>query len=246
MTAELDAERRARFGTEGYVAVRNLVEPAEVAALRLVVDRLLGGTDCGGRRSDLGGFRARVRPDTENVIQIMLPSDFAPELLHSDYYRRAEAVARGLQGEDMALDFDMIISKAPGSRTEVPWHQDVAYWLPDMPDRRAASCWLALDDATVENGCMWFVPGSQLRPMRPHRWAGPKSHALVTDVAPGEGVPVPLGAGSATFHQGGTLHYTGGNTTGAARRALIASFRPRAMIDWERRRGYDHRTEADR
>ncbi len=71
----------------------------------------------------------------------------------------------------MAFDFDMLIHKAPHTNTAVPWHQDQAYW-PNAPDKRAVSCWVrmcvprvctevmclqvALDNATVDNGCMWF------------------------------------------------------------------------------------------
>lgn len=243
----LSDEDAALFHADGFLAVHGLAEGPELERLRSIVDRLLSGAiDSGRQRNDLGGFRARVHDEVENVIQIMLPSDFAPELLTSDYFRRASAVARGLLGDDMERDFDMIIAKAPRSLTEVPWHQDAAYWHPDIPDRRAVSCWLALDDATIDNGCMWFVPGSHLKPVRPHAYAGAHGYALIADVAAGEGRAVPLPAGSATFHQGGTLHYSGGNRTEGMRRALIASFRPASMIQWEREHGFDHRVEVER
>ena len=57
--------------------------------------------------------------------------------------------------------------------------------------QRATSCWVALDDTTVDNGTMWFVPGSHKEPsLRPHRLAAPGSHVLVTDeCSEAEGVP---------------------------------------------------------
>ena len=139
----------------------------------------------------------------------------------------------------------MLIDKAPNTDTPTPWHQDQAYWMPGMPDRRSVSCWLALDRTTLENGCLWFVPGSHRQPVRRHRYSGETSHALETDASEGEGVACPLAPGSATFHDGGTLHYSRGNSTSTRRRALIANFRPAAMIAWERERGYDHRHELD-
>ena len=55
-----------------------------------------------------------------------------------------------------------------------------------------------------------------------------------------EGVPQPLKRGGCTVHTGRTLHYTGGNRTGLARRAYIVNFRPASMIDVERKNDYDH------
>ena len=91
---------------------------------------------------------------------------------------------------------------------------------------------------------MWFVPGSHRRPMRPHRSAGRGGGALECDASEAEGTPVPLAAGSCTLHHGGTLHYSRGNSASARRRALILNFRPRAMIEAERTRGFDHGKDA--
>ena len=85
----------------------------------------------------------------------------------------------------MEFDFDMLISKEAGSEAETPWHQDESYWL-DLPDKvggcevnfyifknfhlqRALSFWFPMEDATTENGCMWFVPGSHKEGLRQHR-----------------------------------------------------------------------------
>ena len=76
-------------------------------------------------------------------------------------------------------------SKDGGSLAETPWHQDESYW-PDLPDKRALSFWsdpransdhscstlmcrFPMEDATVDNGCMWFVPGSHHRGLLPHQ-----------------------------------------------------------------------------
>jgi phytanoyl-CoA hydroxylase len=236
--------RAELFDRDGFVAVHDLLAPGEVDAYRALYDRFLAGAiPVGSRRSDLGAAVDATRPGVENITQIMWPSDSAPELLGSSAYVRALAVARELLGTDMAFDFDMLIDKAPRTRTPTPWHQDAAYWI-DLPDRRAASCWIALDEATVDNGCMWFVPGSHRRPMRPHRAAGRGGGALECDGSEDEGTPVPLRAGSCTFHAGGTMHYSRGNSSDGHRRALIVNFRPRAMVELERARGFDHGKDA--
>ena len=228
------------FDREGFLAVPGLLLPPEVEWYRAVYDRFLSGAiDVGRRRSDLGAGAPAQRPGVENITQVMWPSDSAPELRSSPAYDRALAVAREILGGDLAFDFDMLIDKAPGTATPTPWHQDCACWI-DLPDPRAASCWIALDEATVDNGWLWFVPGSHRLPMRPHRSAGRGGGALECDGAESEGVAVPLPPGSCTFHHGGTMHYSRGNTTTRRRRALIVNFRPQAMIDLERAHGFDH------
>ena len=242
----LDEAQVARYHRDGYLRVDAIVDATEVARLIARLEPLfVGEVDTGNQRIDLGDF-SEVKTEGERIVQVMLPSDFVPGLRDGPYFTRTLAAARQLLGEDMALDMEMLMDKPPHSATETPWHQDAAYWLPEMPDRRSLSVWLALDPADVDNGCMWYVPGSHREPTRRHRWAGPRSATLATDVAGGEGVPVPLRPGDCIFHDGHMLHHTAGNTTDRRRRALIVNYRSRGMIDWERERGFDHRTESER
>lgn len=63
----------------------------------------------------------------------------------------------------MSVDYDQILAKRPRSPDSIfSWHQDLAYWPPTRADPATATCWLAVDDSTIENGCMKFVPGSHL------------------------------------------------------------------------------------
>jgi hypothetical protein len=240
----IPSPRSERFGRDGFLVVEDLLRPTEIDWYRAIYERFLSGAiDVGRRRGDLGAGGDTARSGVENITQILWPSDSLPELRTSPAYERALAIARELLGDDLAFDFDMLIDKAPGTATPTPWHQDCAYWI-DLPDRRAASCWIALDEATVDNGCLWFVPGSHRRPMRPHRPAGMGGGALECDGVEAEGAPVPIAAGSCTFHHGATMHYSRGNSTSRRRRALIVNFRPRAMVELERARGFDHGKDA--
>ncbi len=239
----MSLSRAETFDHDGFLAVSDLLRAPEIDDYLRLYDRFLSGEIAvGGRRSDLGAGRESVRAGVENNTQILWPSDSVPELRDGPAHQRALAVARELLGEDASFDFDMLIDKAPRTLTPTPWHQDLAYWI-DLPDRRAASCWIALDQATVDNGCLWFVPGSHRRPLRPHR-SSAKGGALECDGEEAEGVAVPLAAGSCTFHAGGTLHYSRGNATDGHRRALIVNFRPRSMVELERARGFDHGKDA--
>ena len=94
-------------------------------------------------------------------------------------------------------------------------------------EHEAISVWMPLQPATLENGCMQFVPGSQARRGAQHRLINPDSHGLVlSDSAAGVSSrsPCPLAPGGATVHTSRTMHYAGPNTTEEPRRALIMAF----------------------
>ena len=227
------------FNHNGYLVIENILTKEEVDQYAEIYDKFLNGTiETGKNRADLGDGLGKPGK-VESITQIMWPCDFMPELLQMPYHMRALTISRDLLGKDMAIDFDMLINKAPGTNTPTPWHQDAAYWI-NMPDKRAVSCWLALDNAIIDNGCMWYVPGSHTKEIRPHRFAGKEGGALMCECNEGEGVPVEIKAGSCVLHHGHTLHYSRGNSTLSNRRAMIVNLRPESMIRLEREKGHDH------
>ena len=146
-------------------------------------------------------------------------------------------IAQFLLGDDIVLDFDMLINKAPNTNKETPWHQDAAYWI-DMPDERALSIWFAIDKATLNNGCMWYTPRSHLLPLRKHSQPV-KGGALQCTGSENESVSVPLEPGSCVIHHGKTIHYSRGNSTKNNRRAFILNYRPKDMVELEKPTGIE-------
>jgi len=255
------------FNDNGYLVIGNILNPEQIAWYRDLYEQFLTNQiDASRYRSDLGAHAPASNPVSpaaattpantiaanqtppaarkENITQIMLLSKLYPVILDQPLHQATANIARQLLGEDMDLDFDMLIDKAPYSNTNTPWHQDCSYWI-TMPDTRAASCWVALDDAIIDNGCMWYVSGSHLLPVRTHRPAGKGGGALECDCSEEEATPIEITAGSCIWHHGGTLHYSRGNTTGLRRRALITNYRPKNMIAYERERGFDHTGERE-
>ncbi len=225
------------FLDNGFVKLDSLVSLSEVEKIRKLYDGLLYDKKrTKGLRSDLGGVE-NTRNSTEKITQIMLPSSIEPKLLENIAYKRALNHTRLLLGKDMELDFDMLINKAPYTNTITPWHQDAAYWI-DMPDKRAVSCWIALDDVYEDNGCMWFVPKRD-EIIKPHSFYS-EGGALHCTANTNEAQSIPLNAGGCTFHDGFTLHFSKGNITSNQRRALILNFRPKKMIELERKQGINH------
>jgi len=113
---------------------------------------------------------------------------------------------------------DMALLKPPFHGSEKPWHQDTAYfdWT---PLGGIIGVWIALDAATVENGCMQVIPGTHL--------AGPTPHYHLRDcqiaderVQVDRAVVVPLQPGGVLFFSGLIHHGTPPNASGDRRRAL--------------------------
>lgn len=228
---------KAQFLEFGFTKLDQLISKNEVAYLSTIYDSILNNQQqTKGLRSDLSGNNDGN--EVEKITQIMKPSLVAPELLNSEAYLRASQFAKDYLGDDMELDFDMLINKAPNTNTKTPWHQDAAYWI-NLPDKRAISCWIAIDEALEENGCMWFIPRNKDQVIVMHQ-ALPNKGALFCKVNDTNAVCVPLKPGGCTFHDGFTFHFSKGNATSNHRRALILNFRPKAMIDLERSQGVDH------
>ncbi len=224
------------FEQEGYLALEDILSVQDMTFYVQTYDAFINNEfDTSNLRSDLSGKQDN---DKEYITQIMLPSRIYPDLLQHSMHQKGLAIARQLLGEDMILDFDMLINKAPHTNQPTPWHQDAAYWI-DMPDKRALSIWFAIDEATLDNGCMWYTPKSHKLPLREHHQPLGKG-ALQCIGSEGESMAVPLKPGSCAIHHGHTLHYSRGNSTSGHRRAFILNFRPKKMVELEREQGMDH------
>jgi len=249
---EVTSDERARFERDGYVHLPDVLTEAELAALDPVYDAFMRGeiAVAGRDLSDMVTGEFGTDPSSYRIFNAMLPRRYHPDWQGNVFERVAHSIAEQLCGEGMTLDFDQLLAKQPGREDAVfAWHQDQAYWI-HTDDRRTATCWLALDDSTIDNGCMQFLPGSHTEPVRPHRPAGAsreEQHTLVTDLRPDDHlVPVPIRRGDITVHNEGVLHGSGGNRSAASwRRAYIAAFRSIETVRRERELGFTHSHNDD-
>lgn len=231
---------KEKFLKDGYVVVERLVNQPELKKLQSLCDKLLTNQiDASKHRHDLGGFLEQKVKGKENICQIMWPSLYEEGLREGSIYDKTIQLIRYILGEDMEVDFDMLIAKDAGTDTVTPIHQDESYW-PDLPDKRAVTVWIAMDESTLDNGCLWFTPGSHHGELLAHQASGGK-HALTCPKANMDDLKAtPISAGWCTVHHGRTIHYAGGNSTDSPRRAFIINLRPRDMIKMERQLGFDH------
>ncbi len=121
---------------------------------------------------------------------------------------------------------DQALFKPPhGNPTS--WHLDTPYW--SFHSRDALSIWIALDDATMANGCMWYLPGTHKTARFDNAGIGPNMGDLFTiypEWSKINPVAVPLPAGGAAIHNGLCAHAAGANMTPGSRRAMTCAYMP--------------------
>ncbi len=247
-TYVVTTEQREAFQRDGFVHLPGVMSDEELVEIASVYDDFLRGKiEVPGK--DRYDMTSGSYGDTDAlgyaIANVMLPRRYYPAWQGNMFERRAESIAEQLCGEGMTIDFDQLLAKQPGREDAVfAWHQDQAYWI-GTDDRRTATCWLAVDDSTLENGCMQFLPGSHREPIRPHFPVGEdraKVHTIATSLRKGdEVVAVPIRRGDITVHNEGVLHGSGGNTSAVSwRRAYIVALRSVDTVKQERALGFTH------
>jgi ectoine hydroxylase-related dioxygenase (phytanoyl-CoA dioxygenase family) len=140
--------------------------------------------------------------------------------------------------ERLALFTDKLNFKRPGG-AEFPWHQDSPYFVFECPHvDRLVSLQVYLDDATLENGCLWMIPGSHAHGRLPCFEDQGTLGRLYTDVEralPGaQRVAIEAPAGSVIFFNGDVVHGSRSNRTAASRRAFVLTYQPAGHAQFRR------------
>jgi hypothetical protein len=172
------------LSARGYVVIPDFVSEGEVERLRndlvSLPDRFRGrrlprGADITWEEPK-NGEPARAN-QVFNVHYLSAPVE---ELLHSS---KLAAAVEPFLGPHPTLFHTKFIEKAAVVGSEIPWHQDLSYWLEAVRSQAMLTCMIYLEDATAENGCLELVPGSHRRGLlqaqsrggEKFRWASSKS-----------------------------------------------------------------------
>jgi hypothetical protein len=215
------AEERAFYREQGFVRLdRPLVDADSLRVVRQTLDGLF--SDANTPPDFVGELGTAHGNGT--VPEVTWATLLRPELRQTKAFRVMRRVALELlQVPRVRPHFDHAIFKPPLTGGPTAWHQDVAFDVGhDVP---VATVWLALATATIENGCMRFVPGSHIAPIYPHeRFGRDGLQAVGADLS--AAVACPLPAGGMTVHMQRTLHGTGPNRSDGIRAAWIVKFIP--------------------
>ncbi len=224
-TIKLRPDQIEAYHTNGFLTIDAITTPEELALLREKYDQMFARAV--GREEGNWFDLAGTNEEGKEVVmpQVLDPERYVPEFKNTLMRANADAIAKQLLGPEATGSGAHCIYKPPKISPETPWHQDEAYWDPAY-EYCTLSIWVPLQPATVEMGCMWFVPGTHRWDVLPHRHINndPRIHGLelvdfekYTKVA----IACPLPAGGATIHHPRTLHYAGPNRSDTPRRAYI-------------------------
>jgi phytanoyl-CoA hydroxylase len=137
----------------------------------------------------------------------------------ANHHPRLLALLRALLGEGCHLYSSMALCKPAGIGAEKPWHQDLAYFSVNRFDG-VCGIWIALDEATVANGCMHVIPGGHHTGPRHHVWSKVDCEIATEQVEAGRAVAIPLPPGGLMIFHGLLPHETPANRSSLRRRAL--------------------------
>jgi ectoine hydroxylase-related dioxygenase (phytanoyl-CoA dioxygenase family) len=129
-------------------------------------------------------------------------------------------------GAGVSVYFSQIFFKAPEGGGPKPAHQDNFYFGPTDIEG-VVTAWIALDDATLENGCLYFGDGTNLGPVYPHFAPAGEPFNLQLPAALLERqpmAPAPVRKGGVSFHHGNTFHQSGPNHSPRWRRACALRY----------------------
>jgi ectoine hydroxylase-related dioxygenase (phytanoyl-CoA dioxygenase family) len=228
----LSRQQVEHFAENGYLVVDRITTDEELDWLTRLYEHIFAPENAGEPGAPVARTDEGLDGAAAGIGQAFFPEMVYPELLRTTYNRNARRCAAALLGVDVerVTCWGHMIRKLPGGR-EAPWHQDEAYWEPEL-DYRAVGCWLPLHEVTEEMGAMQFVPGSHKGGVRPHepRDGDVALHLLQAEADTAGAVACPLPAGGATFHHSRTLHFTATNTTDRPRLAFPTEFEVRPVF----------------
>ena len=171
-----------RFRRDGFLVVRNLVSPAEIAELREHTDDLMQGRlpqqtrqmsigakpQHGTATQGLEAPPAHLSPEEKAQYFLRIHMLHRQLELHERYllHPRVLDVLEVLTGPDILALQSMLFLK-PAGKPGQGWHQD-SFYIPTHPDTLCGA-WIAIDDADEMNGAMWMAKGSNAEPVYPPR-----------------------------------------------------------------------------
>jgi ectoine hydroxylase-related dioxygenase (phytanoyl-CoA dioxygenase family) len=218
---QIDAYRR-----NGVIRLEGVIPPDVLEVLRVAVEGAVA-KESSGPATDRPATGAQATYEKIFNQKVNLWQRH-PDVAAFALSRSLGSIAARLEGRSMRIWHDQALFKEPmKGNNKTPWHQDAVYW-PHVDRWHQTTIWIALKDATPQNGCMAFVEGTQsLGPLEPVNLGDPQDlFDAAPHLRPVKPVPLPLTAGSATFHNGLTFHYAGPNKSDAIREAFAIIYMP--------------------
>ncbi|MBA2482128.1 MAG: phytanoyl-CoA dioxygenase family protein [Planctomycetes bacterium] len=228
---QLTPEQVSSYAVNGYLVVDGLIAPGQIAALKSRLDAM--------EESALAARETAVTYQVEKGVAVAAK----PSLRKFDEPARNDPAFLAVVSTPAILDVvteltgggpgimmysDQVFMKPAFCGSEKPLHQDNSYFKV-TPNTAGITCWIALDDATLENGCLHYIPGSHKLGLVKHRELKDTPHLTPdVDFALPEQVAVPVPAGACIFHHLLAMHSSKTNASAFPRRAYAVHYANRS------------------
>ena len=222
---KLSNEQIEFFKEFGYLANVKMLDEQQIENIKSEIEKLADPKHPGHQL--FYEFHSNESADPSTVLFHALGAWRIEPGLHDVLWNPRFLVAASQLLGNVPVRFwhDQLFCKPPKKGGVVAWHQDYSYWTRTKPVAHL-TCWCGLDDSTIENGCLQYVP-------RSHRWGLLEKPELAGDLMGIENfltpeqqknfnpVPVETKAGEAIFHHPLTLHGSSENKSHRPRRAFV-------------------------
>ena len=215
---------------QGFTMVEDAFSAVEIGQLRDEIDRL--------EQESVLRLKAKGQQQPSRTITSADQITFTSRLAQQSALARSFCASSFFQKvchdvlncDDVRLYHEQAVYKKPCPSRVFPYHQDNGYTF--IEPLQYLTCWVALNDATEENGCPWFVPGLFRRGPLLHEFDESNGGWTIGGLRSDDAVCVPVKAGSVATFWSLTPHMTGANNTDSVRKAYICQYAPD---------GYDNR-----
>lgn len=221
----LSEEQISHYHEYGYLSGIKLLEDRQVDLLRKELNELMDPRHPGHHL--FYEFHSNESQDPDSVLFHSLGHWRITEGFHDVLWNPAFIMAAHQLLENRPVRFwhDQLFYKPALHGGVVAWHQDYSYWTRTVAMQHL-TCWTGLDDATVDNGCLHYIPGS-------HKWGLLEKPALAGEMdglkqflneeqkKAFKPVPIELKKGYATFHHPLMVHGSYENRSERSRRAFV-------------------------
>lgn len=220
----LSDEQVAFFHENGYLAGVRMLDARQIEQLRTELNDLFD-PECDGHEL-FYEYHSNESADPSRILFHALGAWRIKPAFHDILWNPAfTQAASQLLGGAVRFWHDQLFCKPARDGGVVAWHQDYSYWTRTKPMAHL-TCWIGLDDSTVDNGCLQYVPRSHRWDLLPITGLAGKMDAIrkvLTDEQWNDFKPVPieLKAGECAFHHPLLIHGSQENRTDRPRRAVV-------------------------
>ena len=231
MKSDLTLNQKEQYKRDGFLIIEDFLSPEELDFWRKALDEAVekrAGKKMPDRKEVYGKGDDADKSYYDNVfaqlINLWKDNDKIRQIMLDERLGKMAAELADVDG--IRIWHDQALIKKPWANP-TSWHLDTPYW--SFSDKRALSIWVALDDATYENGCLFFIPGSYLETTFENPGIGKNMGVIFTmypEFSKSRSVPALMKAGSCSFHNGLTIHGAHANMTSGQRRAMTCAYMP--------------------